>query len=123
MDALEFCPLTKGALGELLSARHPSSVGDKKTERRQMPRWPFPGTVELWVPDESGIEQHVLATSINLSLQGVGIKIDDDLPLDTNVGIAIHEPEVSLHGRAFVRHCTPIDDGYYIGLSFAFNEA
>ena len=30
----------------------------------------------------------------------------------------IHEPEVSLHGRAVVRHCTDIEGEFLVGLEF-----
>lgn len=121
MDALEFCALSQEAVARLLTSRQARQHGASIGGRRKTPRWPFPGTVELWVPDDGGIEQHRLATSLNLSLHGVGIKTDDDLPVGANLSIAIHEPELSFHGRAIVRHCTRIDEGYYIGMQFDFD--
>jgi hypothetical protein len=38
------------------------------------------------------------------------------------LAIAIHEPEVSFHGRAAVRHCTEVEDGYYVGMQFLFGR-
>ncbi len=123
MDALEFCALSEEAVARLLKGRQPKEQAGHISGRRKAPRWPFPGTVELWVPDAEGIEQHTLATSLNLSLHGVGIRIDDELPVGATLSIAIHEPEVSFHGRAIVRHCTRIDEGYYIGMQFDFDGA
>lgn len=94
---------------------------DDGTEtRRGIKRWPFPGTVELWIPEADGTERYALATSLNLSLQGVGIRTDEPLPVGTKMAIALHEPEVSFHGHAVVRHCTPIEDDYLMGMQFEY---
>jgi hypothetical protein len=91
--------------------------------RRRAPRWPFPGTVELWIPEADGQERYTLATSLNLSLQGMGMRCDEELSEGTELAIAIHEPEVSFHGRAVVRHCTEFEGEYLIGLQFLFDKA
>ena len=121
MDSVEVCSLTQASLAKLLTGRreHQSDAG--AGGRRKASRWPFPGTVQLWIPDESGLTEHTLATSLNLSEQGVGLLIDDELPIDLELTIALHEPEASLQGRAVVRHCTRIDEGYYMGLQFVFD--
>jgi len=122
MEAVEFIKLTKKAVSKLLAGRGALGEAPVETGNRRLPRWPFPGTVQLWVPDEGGVEQLVLATSLNLSQLGVGIKTDDPLPVGLKLLVAIHEPEVSLQGRAIVRHCTEVDGGYYVGLEFAYDE-
>ncbi len=119
MNTAEIMPLTKEAVHNfLLTQAGIESQG--LSERRSTQRWPFPATVELWIKDDSGVEQYALATCINLSLYGLGILYDDLLSENEEVGIAIHEPEVSFHGRAIVRHSTSIEDGYYVGLCFVF---
>ncbi len=122
MDTSEFCALTEKAVERLLAMRAATTGQSAENGRRKTPRWPFPGTVELWIPDENGVECHTLATSLNLSAHGVGIKTEDPLEVDLELAIAIHEPEVSFHGRAVVRHCTLIDNetGYYVGMQFKF---
>jgi hypothetical protein len=122
-DVSEICPLSRKAVARLLAERAARSGASSVNGRRIAPRWPFPGTVELWIPDENGVEQHTLATSLNLSEHGIGINMDDRLPVDLELAIAIHEPEVSFHGRAVVRHCTDIECGYYIGMQFKFDSA
>jgi len=87
-----------------------------------VPRWPFPGTVELWIPQADGTELYTLATSMNLSLQGIGIRCEEPLAPGLELGIAVHEPEVSFHGHAIVRHCTEIQDDYLVGLQFIFED-
>jgi len=122
MDTVEFCALTKESVAKLINNRQAQTDRRARKCRRQTPRWPFPGTVELWIPEEGGSERHVLASSINLSANGVGITVDELLALDLEMAIAIHEPEISFHGRCIVRHCTAIDEGYYVGLAFAFDK-
>lgn len=121
MDTSEICALTQEAVMKLLAERAARAGDYGVNGRRKAPRWPFPGTVELWVPDENRIERHTLATSLNLSAYGIGIRIDDALPVGLELAVAIHEPEMSFHGRAVVRHCTEIEDGYYVGMQFGFN--
>lgn len=116
----EIKPLTKKGISTLLKKRQERADGKGKC-RREVSRWPFPGTVELWVMGESGMENYKLATCENLSLQGAGIRSDEELAIGLEMGIAIHEPEVSFHGRAVVRHCTETDNGFYtVGLEFLF---
>jgi len=121
MDATEICPLTEEAIGRLLAGRSIELCQPGTNGRRVAPRWPFPGTVEMWLPDDEGVEQHHLATCINLSLHGLGMLCDDELPIGLEFALAIHQPESSFHGRAVVRHCTEVQAGYYVGIQFIFD--
>ena len=85
------------------------------------PRWPFPGTVELWVANENGVDELRFGTCLNLSPNGIGITTDFELEPGLELPLAIHQPEVSLHGRAAIRHCNEIESGYYMGLEFLFD--
>lgn len=123
MDATEICPLTEEAVAKLLTGRQAIRPNAGPKGRRRATRWPFPGTVELWIPEDCGIERYTLATSLNLSLHGVGIRCDEALAPGLELAIAIHEPEMSFHGRAVVRHCTGIEEDYLIGLQFRFDAA
>ena len=116
MKSTEFCPLSENNVAEVLASRNvkPSAVGD----RRKSARWPFPGTAELWVPRDDGTEDYVLATSLDLSSDGVGIRCETPLEPGLELAVALHEPEKTFHGRARVRHCTEIDDEYLIGIQF-----
>jgi len=122
METIEICRLSEQVIARLLAARVPRRATHAGNGRRKMPRWPFPGTVELWIPEKDGTERYTLATSLNLSLDGVGIRFDEPLPPGLELGIAIHEPEASLHGHAVVRHCTEIEEDYLIGLQFVFDH-
>jgi hypothetical protein len=122
METVDIFPLTEQTIAQLLTQRGgdaPEVVADCQ---RRAPRWPFPGTVELWLPDETGRERYELATSMNLSHHGIGIRFEEPLRPGHVLNIAIHEPEASFHGRAEVRHCTELSDGtFYIGMQFRFD--
>jgi hypothetical protein len=123
MEAIEICRLSEQAVARLLERRAPCTSKHRAGGgRRKVLRWPFPGTVELWIPQPDGSERYTLATSLNLSLQGVGIRCDEPLSPCLELGIAIHEPEASFHGHAVVRHCMEIEDDYLIGLQFLFDD-
>jgi len=123
METAEICALTEQSVGELLAQRQSWTSRADAGGRRRMMRWPFPGTVELWIPDGNGGERYNLATSINLSLDGIGIRADEELRPGLQLAIAIHEPEMSFHGQARVRHCTETDEGSYIlGLQFLYGK-
>lgn len=121
METTEICRLTEEAVARFLAGRDPKQPDTSGKARREVARWPFPGTVELWIPDEHGIEHHALATSLNLSLGGVGVRCDEALSPGLELAIAVHEPEVSFHGRAVVRHCTEMRGDYLIGLQFLYD--
>ena len=123
MDTAEICALTEQSVGELLAKRQSWASRADASGRRRTMRWPFPGTVELWIPDEDGGERYALATSINLSIDGIGIRADEELPPGLQLAVAIHEPEMSFHGKAVVRHCTETETGSFIvGLQFLFDK-
>ncbi len=120
MEITEICPLTEEAVAKLLAGRNTRQPDTRGKARRKVTRWPFPGTVELWIPDEQGRERYALATSLNLSLGGVGIRCDEALSLGLELALAVHEPEVSFHGRGIVRHCTDMGGEFLIGLQFVY---
>ena len=120
METAEICKLTQAAVARLLEDRAGLKLSSR--EKRRTPRWPFPGTVELWIPDEDGTERYTLATSLDLSINGAGIRADEPLEPGLELPVAFHEPEVSFHGRAIVRHCTRVEEDYVIGLQFVFDK-
>ncbi|MFQ5592486.1 MAG: PilZ domain-containing protein [Phycisphaerae bacterium] len=123
MDAIEISPLTEEAIIKLLTSRKDRSNRAATNGRRRAARWPFPGTVQLWMPDDSGTDQHYLATCVNLSPHGLGMLSDIELAVGTEVALAVHQPENSFQGRGVIRHCTEIEDGYYVGVQFIFDDS
>ncbi len=121
MQLEEFVEITAASIEEVLRQRFGYSEDGYGDERRGRPRWPFPGTVELWVPDESGEEEYVLAKALNLSPKGVAILSEDDLRIGMTLSIAIHQPETTFLGKAIVRHRTPTERGHRVGLEFVLS--
>ena len=122
MQTANVVPLTEKAVSKLLRSREAARPKNRAAGKRLTPRWPFPGVVELWLPDDNGDMQHVLATSVNLSLNGLGIRSDEPLEPGTEVELAFHEPEMSFHGRATVRHTTKMESDHLMGLQFIFDK-
>jgi len=119
MEAAEIVPLSEAVLVEMLRAREQSELRGG-IEKRRWPRWPFQGTVELWFGNPDACDDYALATCENLSVGGVGIRFEQHIEPGTELAIAVHQPEKSLHGRAVVCHCTQLQSDYYIGLEFVF---
>lgn len=121
MKVSEIVPISQQALQRLFRMRglaaDPSGLG-----RRRAPRWPFPGAVEIWVPAADGGEEHRFGTCENISMGGAGVRCDDAYERGTELQVAVHQPELSLHGRAVVRHCTRLRSDYYVGLEFIFDD-
>ncbi|MCB9850995.1 MAG: hypothetical protein H6817_09875 [Phycisphaerales bacterium] len=120
MQTEEFIPLSADAVLDILHERYGYCDDRDANERRGRTRWPFPGTVELWVPNEDGGEEYLLARALNLSPLGVGILVEDDIPMDARVSIAIHQPEATLFGKALTRHASPTPEGTLVGLQFLY---
>ena len=120
MDTTEISLLTRAAIERLLSISDGDADGDSDNCQRAQPRWPFPGTVQFWCPDEQGQDQHNLATCVNLSTGGLGMRCDDPLEVGLRVAMAVHQPEASLHGHGIIRHCTALEEGYFVGVQFDF---
>ncbi len=120
MDADRIVKLTPDTVRELVDSRRIKSEPKRPPGQRRQERWPFPGTVEIWLPDKCYGDQHLLATLHNLSLNGLAMRIRRPIPAETRVSLAIHQPELSVYGHAVIRHCTRAAVGYLIGAEFFF---
>lgn len=120
LETLEIQPLTRTAISDFLNGRALYLPDDHQHARRRVPRWPFPGTVELWIPDAEYGERYELATCVNLSVDGLGFTHEEALPIGMELGIAFHQPEVSFHGRAVVRHVADHGAGFFSGVQFLY---
>ena len=120
MDAERIVKLTPEAIHELMGAQNVKAESKQAVERRQEERWPFPGTVEVWLPDDCYGERHVLATLHNLSSTGLAMRTRRPIPTDTRISLALHEPALSCYGNAIVRHCTRATVGYLVGVEFFY---
>jgi len=123
MDAENIVKLTPEAIRELLEANRIDAIQKQPPGNRKEERWPFPGAVEVWLPDACYGERHILATLHNLSPGGLAMRTRRPVPSSTRISLAIHEPELSCYGHAIVRHCTRAPAGYLVGVEFIFNDA
>lgn len=120
MDAENIVKLTPESINELLET-HAIAVQEKQPPgQRREQRWPFPGTVEVWLPEGCYGDRHLLATLHNLSTHGLAMRTRRPLSGDTRISLAVHQPDLSCYGHAIVRHCTRAHVGYLVGVEFIF---
>lgn len=122
MDAEKIVKLSPEAIRELIEAQRVEAHDKQPPGKRAEDRWPFPGTVEIWLPDECYGEQHILATLHNLSPNGLAMRTRRPIPNQTKISMALHQPALSCYGHAIVRHCTRASIGYLIGVEFIYGE-
>ena len=120
MDAEQIVKMTPETIQTLVDSRCIPAVAKHDGGQRREDRWPFPGTVEVWLPEGSYGEQYVLGTLHNLSPNGLAMRSRRPIANDTKISLAIHEPDLSCYGHAVVRHCTRAQVGYLIGVEFCF---
>lgn len=123
MDAERIVKLTPEAIQELVESQRVDAHSKHTPGKRREERWPFPGTVEVWLPDDCYGERHILATLHNLSLSGLAMRTRRPIPTATRISLALHQPELSCYGHAIVRHCTRATVGYLIGVEFYYESA
>jgi len=122
MDAERIVKMTPETIASLVDAQPVHAIAKQAPGRRKEDRWPFPGTVEVWLPEGSYGERHILATLHNLSHHGLAMRSRRPIPKDTTISLAIHQPELSCYGHGVVRHCTRAHVGYLIGVEFIFQS-
>jgi len=120
MDAEQIVKLTPEAIRELLESRSVKAEQKEAPGKRRIERWPFAGTVEIWLPSDCYGEQHILATLHNLSEGGLAMRTRRPIPVDTRLSVALHQPALSVYGHALVRHCTRVHAGYLVGVEFIY---
>jgi hypothetical protein len=123
MDAERIVKITPEAIGELLEAQHVQAISKQPPGLRREERWPFPGAVEVWLPEGCYGERHLLATLHNLSTHGLAMRARVPVPVETKIELAIHQPALSCYGNGVVRHCTQGHAGYLIGVELVFPAA
>lgn len=122
MDADNIVRLSAETIRQLLDSRANSAQKKSGPGKRSTDRWPFPGTVEIWLPEQCYGERHFLATLHNLSAGGLAMRTRRPVPTGSRLAFALHQPELSCYGEALVRHCTQAAFGYLVGLEFIFES-
>ena len=120
----EIVKLTRKHVSSLIRKRM-EDAGHKYDgrEKRRMPRWPFPGTVELRRADGSDPSQW-FASCRDISEGGMGMKTDTYFAPGTLLEISVHLPEQTFYGQATVRYCKELDteSEYLLGVQFIFED-
>ena len=117
-DVKEFLPLSRKTVARLIENRQAEDAGATGRRRRRRARWPFPGPLQLWVRNAAGEEIQLFGTCHNRNEHGIGVNCEQYVEPGTRVPIAIHQPEATYHGEGVVRHCTPSENEYFIGIEF-----
>ena len=112
----EFVALNAETIQTLLESGRQQQADRRNRERRREKRWPFPGTVQLWVRNPAGEEFEIHATCQNLNEAGLGLICEQGFEVGMIVPIAIHQPDATYHGTGVIRHCTPSDGAYFLGV-------
>ncbi len=120
MDAEKIVELTPDVVRGLIDSQNVAATSKNPSGKRCEERWPFPGTVEVWLPEDAYGERHVLTTLHNLSPCGLAMRSRRPISADTQISLAIHLPELSSYGHAIVRHCTRAHVGYLVGVEFMY---
>lgn len=120
MDADRIVKLTAEVIQELLDAHRVQNIPKLANLQRREERWPFPGTIEVWLPETCYGERNFLATLHNLSQNGLAMRSRRPLAVETRVSFAIHVPELSTYCEGVVRHCTQAHSGYLVGVEFQY---
>lgn len=118
MQTDEIFKLTRESIHELLHSRLPLPDASVQGERRHSPRWPFPGTVEIYLDENT----ECLGTCRNLNETGFGMSCDRYFEPESRVKFAVHLPEASFCGAGVVRYCMHTPRGYMTGIEFDFSE-
>ena len=121
MIADEIVKLTPEAIAKLLRTREAPDAEYDGAERRDAPRWPFPGAIELRPADADGGTQW-FGTCRNVSETGLGMTCDQYLDPGDRLDIAVHLPEASFYGQAIVRYCKEVRGQFMAGLEFLFDD-
>ncbi|MEP0841568.1 MAG: PilZ domain-containing protein [Phycisphaerae bacterium] len=123
MRTEEFLKLSRAAVSELIHERLSSGRLEPFAgqDRRRLPRWPFPGQVEIRPADDP----HAPPTFFdcrNLSETGLGMSGSEGFEIGTRVELSLHLPEATLYGEGVVRYCMRVQSRYMVGLEFLFDE-
>ena len=122
MSTEEIVKLTREGVQDLIRNQSEPSDDYDGTNRRRQPRWPFPGTVELW-PDGGDGSRQWFGTCRDLSEGGLGFNCDAYFEPGTPLEIAFHLPAASFYGKATVRHSLESpDDDYIVGVQFNYED-
>ena len=122
MKTDEIVKLSREALLDLVNMRQAAEGLEPYAgpERRHMPRWPFPGQVEV-SPTDGGHGLPQFFDCRDLSDTGMGMCGESSFPVGAILELSVHLPEMTLYGRGIVRYCMHTPRGHMMGVEFLFD--
>ncbi len=89
----------------------------RKSDSRRNVRHPVQGNLHLLWEDEAGHERVSGAQLVNVSANGMQLRLTDKIPVHTTV--SCNAPKLGVSGRGSVRYCNPSKGKYLVGLEFS----
>jgi|HubBroStandDraft_6_1064221.scaffolds.fasta_scaffold635852_1 hypothetical protein len=89
----------------------------RKTEFRRQVRYPIKGMIRIIWQDGTGRERVCNAQLVNISLNGMQLRVDEKIPLRAYV--SCNDETLRIRGTGSVRYCNFAKGKYEIGLEFA----
>jgi hypothetical protein len=99
----------------------PYSAISRKTESRRHVRHPANGLIRLLWEDSNGRERVSNATIVNVSTNGVKLRLDEKIPVRSY--ISCNDAVLGIAGRGSVRYCIFSKGKYEVGLEFGDGSA
>jgi hypothetical protein len=88
-----------------------------KAEHRREIRFPLTGKFRMLWSDAEGRDHISRAELVNVSVRGIKLLVDRQIPARTYV--MVNERELGIMGRGSVRYCRPEKGKYAIGIEFS----
>ena len=101
--------------GECPTLRARGYMETRHDLRREAREACTPAVKIMWC-DVSGADKYANATAIDVSPQGMRLKVPEPLRIQSSVTLC--SEKLKLHGEASVRHCSRFGTSYSIGLEF-----
>jgi hypothetical protein len=89
---------------------------DNGSRRRPRAGWFAPLILQTYPADRASLDSCVPTVSRDISSDGVGVFAQRRLPLRTRVLVSRRGESAGVTGR--VAHCTPNNQGWYLGIAF-----
>lgn len=112
--------LTRDLIAHMLTQRDQQPGAYEGPERRQFPRWPVTGRVEMR-PAGPHRNEHWVGDCHDISEGGLGLSCPHYVEPETLVDIVLELAGTSACARAVVRYCQQVRGRYMIGIEFNFD--
>lgn len=116
-DAFQF---TKDLLTIITAANARPPVEDD-SDKRRVPRFPCVADLKVFQEQTPDSLKQFCITAKDISIKGVGVHCDTDIPVNELVVVVLEYERISLASHARVVNCQPKEGGFEIGLVWQFD--